>query len=456
MLALAHPPAPAPSLLDVVARAPGAAALIVVALGPKERKALRLAHSSLLNAVAEATKKLTVTLQIESATAAAAAGAAARPPTALRWPRLESLTLAGRLWSASDLDALGTARWERLEELCILCNTQVPVPGEVPPRLEPDGVKARSARVRTLAAAVARMPALRRLRLGRFFSSEEGARLRFGGDILPRLEELSIAAISACAPALAEAWRDMPLLRALHFTSEAGDDQLSPVLTWNLAELPRAVAASGVRLEELTAAFLDDAGFAALAGAPSFALRSLRLAHWSIGPAGLRTLAAAPWPLRELVLADCYTPGESVSFLDLAHLPGLERLIVKGCYFTDTYESLLCANLPSLTYLHFDQPESDEFPYGALSHADLFAGFPNLEVLELVNLRLRSRAARLLASRGWLRLRELCMEARDGELAKLARGACRWPALQRLALYGAKTSLKKVRRWAPRVTAFQR
>jgi hypothetical protein len=327
MLALTQPPAPAPSLLEVIARAPGAAALIVEALRPADRKALRLEHSSLRDAVDEATKKLTVTLQIEAATAADAADAAdARPPTALRWPRLESLTLAGRLWMASDLDALGPAPWEGMKELRIHEETEVEVS--------------------------------------------------------------------------------------------------------------------------------DNEGVAALAGTPSFALRYLKMNYWTIGADGLQTLAAARWPLRELVLADCDDVGIGHAFEVLARLPGLRELRLEHCFFTDAaYESLLSANLPALSCLCINFRCMVDFP--DISPAGLFAGFPNLKELGLGDWDMGKEGARLLASRTWRRLRELHIEVDDEGLAELARGACRWPALTRLALGGPKVTLKEVRRWAPRVTVLQ-
>ncbi len=71
---------------------------------------------------------------------------------------------------------------------------------------------------------------------------------------------------------------------------------------------------------------------------------------------------------------------------------------------------------------------------------------------------MRTRGARLLASRAWCRLRELAIAADDRELAKLARAACWWPALEGVFLVfsGAKKlTLKKVRRWAPQVAVLQ-
>ena len=55
----AHEAPEAPTLLDALARSPAAAALVVAALEEAgDRKALRLAHPQLRDAVGEATTKL--------------------------------------------------------------------------------------------------------------------------------------------------------------------------------------------------------------------------------------------------------------------------------------------------------------------------------------------------------------------------------------------------------------
>jgi hypothetical protein len=74
--------AEAPTLLDTLARAPAAAALVGTALGLADRRALRLAHPQLRDAIGEATKVLDADLR---------APGAPRPPTARRWPRLRVL-----------------------------------------------------------------------------------------------------------------------------------------------------------------------------------------------------------------------------------------------------------------------------------------------------------------------------------------------------------------------------
>ena len=119
------------TLLDALARAPAAAALVVGALGQEDRKALRLVHSQLRNAVGEATTKLTAALHrmpallklellcmrildVSDADLLAAAQA---------MPRLSSLTVFLSQETATDLTmapakTLITTGW-RLEELCL-------------------------------------------------------------------------------------------------------------------------------------------------------------------------------------------------------------------------------------------------------------------------------------------------------------------------------------------------
>lgn len=151
-------------------------------------------------------------------------------------------------------------------------------------------------------------------------------------------------------------------------------------------------------------------------------------------------------------------------FEGLAQRPGLRVLSFLDCdWFAESYESLLCARFQSLTYLCIGETR---FQFEFLIHprADLFAGLPALEVLDLLNFPLGMEGTRLLASRGWRHLRRLHIAAGDEELAELARGACRWPALEGLLLDfyaetdlgGAqKPTLEEVRRWAPRVILLQ-
>ena len=105
------PPAEAPTLLDTLARAPAAAALVVAALDQlDDRRALRLVHPQLRAAVGDATTKLEVIVR-------QGGHAAARSPTPRRWPRLEELTVPDPNLAA--LEALGAETWDRLRLLCI-------------------------------------------------------------------------------------------------------------------------------------------------------------------------------------------------------------------------------------------------------------------------------------------------------------------------------------------------
>jgi hypothetical protein len=249
-----------PTLLEALARAPAAAALVVAALGEADRRALRLAHSELRAAVAEATTGLEARFD---------AAAPARPPTPRRWPRLERLALH-RPGSAA-LEALGhpsrfrapeqipdrSGAWAGLRLLCL----------DYPPS-ERHALDAPAARA--LAAALRRMPALRALGLRNVRLPDEAARALFRA--------------SRAEPA--------PRLRALAVEG-AG---LTPAAA-------RALAASGWRLEELRLRLKAGeaaAGVAALVAAPTFALRCLRLWHCGLDAAALLSLAHTPWPLEEL------------------------------------------------------------------------------------------------------------------------------------------------------------
>ena len=150
------------TLLEIVARVPAAAALILArggALSLEDRKALRLAHSELrevVNSVATVLK----TRQEEGAPAAP-------PPTALRWPALLRLELelpAPEL--AAALRALGAATWPFLHTLFAYQTDTAPANMGV-------------AAVRALAAAAPRMPALTCLHLGHFFFGEAEVREMF-------------------------------------------------------------------------------------------------------------------------------------------------------------------------------------------------------------------------------------------------------------------------------------
>jgi hypothetical protein len=105
----AHGAAEALTLLD----APAAAALVIGALERVEdRKALRLTHPLLRDAVGEATRKLQADFTPHYRGGDRRAVAAARPPTARCWPRLEALAIGGL-----DLEALGSDTWASLRSL---------------------------------------------------------------------------------------------------------------------------------------------------------------------------------------------------------------------------------------------------------------------------------------------------------------------------------------------------
>ena len=242
-LTRARAAAEAPTLLDALARAPAAAALVVAALKrAKDRKALRLAHPQLRDAVCEATRRLTVDLR---------AAAAARPPTPRRWPRLEDLTIC---WpDLAVIEALGSGTWGRLRNLCLSNQTHG---------------AASAADAPALAAALRQMPALRALHLWRMAIQDASAL------------ELFCAAASD--------------IRSLTLNGAA----LSPGTA-------RALAATGWRLEELHLRMNPDlgaAGVAALLAAPTFAVRRLILGDSNLDAAALLALANAPWPLEQLYI----------------------------------------------------------------------------------------------------------------------------------------------------------
>ena len=269
------------TVLDALARAPAAAALVVAALERAEdRKALRLAHAELRDAVGEATTKLTVYVRCPFA-------AAARPPTPLRWPRLEALTVS---WS--DL-ALGSATWGRLRALTLNhLNSARPV------------LDAPAARA--LAAALRRMPALRALSL-----DGEDRSVR---NMVP-------SGVSTAELLRASGAEAAPRLRSLS------------ARTVDLAEKgARALAATGWRLEELDLfdALLDRAGIVPLAAAPNFVIRRLNLRRCGLDAASLLNLANTPWPLEELDLSQNDLSGAAAgpALAALARHRGLRCLTV--------------------------------------------------------------------------------------------------------------------------------
>ena len=212
-----------------------------------------------------------------------------------------------------------------------------------------------------------------------------------------------------------------------------------------------ALAATGWRLEKLVAGGLDLAQVAALVAAPTFALRELEISRSDLGPAALRTLAAAPWPLERVKIggsihrsAECGPP-----LATLSRHAGLRELVLVGVNLGPrAVRALLDAEWPALTKLELDLEDAEEdeeedneedddddfvFELGAAS----FAGFPRLEVLRLTGVWLGVEGARALAARPWACLRDLklhCCELGDTGAAALARG--KWAALERLNVTG--------------------
>ena len=390
--------AEAPTLLDALARAPAAAALVVAALERAEdRKALRLAHPQLRDAVGEATTKLK------------ASATAARPPTPRRWPRLEELAFT---WAdLAPLEALGTGTWGGQRTLCVGdC-------ARYSPALDAPAARA-------LAAALRRMPALRALVLRRVALSDVAA------------AELFRASSAKAAPRL----RSLTLPQAKRRPAAA-----------------RALAATGWRLEDLNMdenAALGAAGVAALVAAPTFAFRRLRLFYCSLDAAALLALADAPWPLEELDLSSNYfrAAADGPALAALSRRVGLRRLHLFGCVFSPAnFKALVEADWPTLTFLDAKQGTID----GPLAlDAAAFAGFPALEELVLPTMRLDEADARLLLSRRWPRLARLDLRGAvrvSGDVVRAALARGEWPALKTLRANAdiGPLTLEDARRWAP-------
>jgi hypothetical protein len=396
-----------PSLLDALARAPAAAALVVAALEEAEdRKALRLAHSELSDVVDEATTVLIADFEV---------AAAARPPTPRRWPRLEELTLSDPNLAA--FEALGAEPWDRLHMLSIgdwysagqHCHMQSPL--DVPA-------------VRALAAALRQMPALHALVLWSVALSDAAAGELFGAE--------------GAAPGL----RRVAVVNA----------ELTPATA-------RTFAATGWRLEALSLSLnpkLGTAGVAALVAAPTFTLRRLDLSRSELEATALLIVANAPWPLEELHLSfNDFSAAEAAPALAaMTRHARLRKLNVGYCRLSATaFKALVEAACPALTYLNASRAAVALDGPHALGAA-AFAGFPALEELDLHGVPLGEAGARLLARRRWARLQRLDLfncGMSDAGLAALAHGA--FPALEWLDLrnsgLSAPPTLEDVRRWAP-------
>jgi hypothetical protein len=404
-LAVDSEAAEAPTFLDALARAPAAAAAVVRALTEAgDRKALRLAHSQLRDAVGAATTTLEMIVR-EGA-------AAPRPPMPRRWPRLEELTL--RRPDSAALEALGAETWHRLRVLTIGDERLI----------MHNALDAPSARA--LAAALRRMPALRALEL---LSG------RLSGSAAAELLRLSSAA-------------DVPQLRSLGISN--GD--LVPTTL-------RALVATEWRLEALDLSFNENvraAGLAALLAATTLALGQLTPAFCGLNAASLLGLANAPWPLEELNIAynDFSATAAGPALVALARRRHLRRLNLGCCKLSAaSFKALVVVAWPALTYLNAGLAAVESDGPHALGPA-AFAGFPALEELELSYVELGEAGARLLASWRWARLKRLVLAGAglsEAGVAALARGV--WPALEQLNLRDAGLSavlaLADARRWAP-------
>jgi hypothetical protein len=405
----------APTLLDALARAPAAAALVVAALhdldyrvnvfGYKDNrdvKALRFAHPQLRDAVGEATTKLNVNCEVT-----------ARPLTPRRWPRLEELTLMRPNLAA--LEALGAETWSGLRALNLNRFSWI--------------TALDSPAAHALAAALRRMPALRALELWVMELPDEVA------------QELFRASSAEATPQL----------RALHIWKPL-TTSLKPAAT-------RMLAASGWPLEALDLRDNEDLGAAsaaALLAAPSFALRRLNLQSCSLDAASLVNIANVPrWPLEELNLSgnDFSVAAAGPALAALARRRGLRRLSVGHSLSAADFKALVEAAWPALTCLDACLAEVAFVGPHTLGAA-AFAGFPALEELVLPEVELCEAGAALLAGRRWPRLKMLYLFScglGDAGLAALARGS--WPALEVLNLgendLGAPPTLENERRWAP-------
>ena len=345
----APPPAPL-ALLDVLARTPAAAPLIFAALDRDGRRALRLVHPELRDAVAQETTKLRASLlddehedwwapgfeveglreggerEFDFADNLWEPSAIIRSPTALRWPAVRRLELGfhGRTMVEA-FEALSAAPWRALTELvvegAIFERTDGEELGDSYPSpcgddWNPDaealtwewrdkalncwGCGAGAAEARALAAAAAQMPKLRRLELRSLAFVDDGAAALFASpSSWLALEEICthygdwandvferLPWVDETTAALAAAWGSAPRLRSFTMTGSVSEDAA------------RALAASGARLEELRLELRDfdgcfgDDAVDALVASRSFALRRLKITECQLSSDALRSLAA--------------------------------------------------------------------------------------------------------------------------------------------------------------------
>ena len=456
------------TLLEVLARAPAApaaAAIISASLTLEDRKALRLAHPLLRDAVDACITKLNAIYHGKWD----GGPPTPRPPTAQRWPRLEALRMM--VPDLAAVEALGSETWTGLRSLSLdyHCASSAW-----------DGCMSK---VRPLPTALGHMPALRSLALHHKGIFGEAAGELFCNSITEATPQLKSLTFRCCeiAPAVASAlaaagWR-LEELR-IHYNNTLGDagvaalaaspsfalrrlglrscglvslSALGIATCWSLEELDlcgneigavgigtfSAPAFSGGRLKELNLGDnknLGAAGTSALVAAPMTGLRRLTLSYCGLDAAALRALARAHWPLEELDIGynDLSDDAAGPALAALSRHAGLLRLDVSECRLSPAnFEALIESTWPALTSLSAQSACSGALAFSAAA----FAGFPKLEKLEISDLQLGKAGARALARQRWPRLRELVLtktHLRDRGVAALALGDR--PALQQLQL----------------------
>jgi hypothetical protein len=165
-----------------------------------------------------------------------------------------------------------------------------------------------------------------------------------------------------------------------------------------------ALAATGWRLERLVIGGPDHAQVAALAAAPTFALRKLEISRSDLGPAALRELAAAPWPLETVTFNGWIHPGDECGppLAALSRHAGMRELVLDFINLGPrAMRALVDAEWPALTKFVLDLDrggEDDDFGFLRLSPTS-FAGFPRLETLHLLRVWLGVEGARALVAR---------------------------------------------------------
>ena len=454
---------PAATLLDVAARAPAAAALVAGALSTDERKALRLAHPALHDAVAEVVVKLKLTKS--GSRAPRSEVPLTRLPTPRRWHALRELELPGPELLIECLRALGAEPWPRLQALQV-GDVAIDI-GFVMSDDDRFGMPA----TRALAAAAPRLPALAKLvilgfalsaaELAELFSVEWRALECLDLEVEPDNEDNEDEAEAGGAePAAGRALQ--PRLRDLTMFS-------TPFLPPAMA---RWAATRGWPLEGLSFDFKDSESLAALVAAPTFALRRLQ-ACGHVDETDILALAAAPWPLEDLRIQMFHRyDGDRHALAALARHARLRSLYVgfdgessaavralAGAAWPELTSFSVEVEHGSRTDLDTDSDEDGEPLDGAA-----FALCPKLEVLHLSGVEVRAAGAIALARRPLPRLRDLSL--RNALLDNLAVAGLllgpmlAWPALVRLNFQSnpgilAPPALADVQRWAPAVTSLE-